>query len=672
MKSLIVICRDKKEQSLIKTFSGGKFKIRFCSTPREGIQGAIRNPVDLILFDLDKQSVSQEQFIKDLRSIFIFTPVIVLSSTLLQGSHKEGQSHGVAGSIKKPASQSSFLKTINAVMKQQVLQVKKEMAEGRESVEEVDSELLVGFRKDATIYKVSKFGMVLFLPTAIALESRILFKGTPLYEQLGVSNDGNERIELVVVQCQSTANNRFKITAHFADTFSAKAKSRLDQHVEQHAQKCVSVSRSAPNILILGDSNELRQTYRFYFKDSSYETMFAVNAADVFEKLHEFRVDLLIIDTDHLEDMGVPVIQGFKKRKIRMPIMLITGQGNAKLLTKYAPLVQDVIMKPVNGKALLKRMKGVFERWKAEVKVEQEIGENLGVHLTTRILVAFRDSAVIKRVRKDGLLLFKEQPIVPTTTIYCKASTLFKNMGLEEKNVTHLELTVGRCDPLEDGKGFRILSKFKDTPSDIHAMIDSFVNGDAVQSGGAPEETAPAGDHSDFSLAEFEKQLPHCKVELVAADKVEEAFFAATPREYVRQLHVFRRKVLPFQGEIQRVADQQFPKVDADFTSRKMDHITARREQSITFRIYSDTTEAYLQMGAILTTIPKGMGISASLVEDQYRYDPYFNFGIPGNPHDELGAPLEVRSIGQAKVPIYDFNKDRILSYVKTILGLIQ
>lgn len=724
MKSLLVICQDKKEQNLIKTFTGGKYRIRFYATYREGIQGAIRKPVDLILIDLDKQQVTLEQFIKDLRTIHVYTPVIASSSADKKYNIIPGDQKGLAGYIRKPGSQSWYLKTIEDVLLQQALIFKKEMEEGRESVELFNSELLIGFRKEATIYKISKLGMVLFLPTSIALESRILFKGTPLYKQLGIDDETHERVELLVSDCTPTANNNFKITARFTDDFIKKSKNKLDHHVEQHAQKCISVSRSAPNILIVGDSHDIRQSYRFYFKDSDYEAIFANNADDTFEKMQEFRTDLLILDTNHLETLGKQIVEGLKQRKMRMPLMLVTGDGNPQLLQTFVPKVQDVLIRPVNGQVIKKRIKQVFERWKNEVKVEQEIGKNLGVNLKTRILVAFRDKAVIRRVRKDGLLILKHHPIVPTTSVYCKVGVLFKNMGFEKKNVNHLELIVSRCDPLEDDRGFRILSKFINTPLDIQKLIEAFVDGVpssqlALRMSASEQPTKKAsmvaveekeveqtpglvstvseiqegksGMVSSVSEVEevaevepdivipirfnpdkFEKALPRCKIEPVLAENVKDAYFPASGSQYVRQLYLFRKQIAPFQINLQQVVDRIFPKIESTFSHRKMDHVTLRREQSVTYWVHAGNTGVYFQLGAILTTIPKGMGISASLVEDKYRYDPYFAFGVPVDSCEELGDPIGVRTINGQKVSIYDTANPKVLTFSKIIIDLLK
>ncbi len=713
MKSILAIERDKQFRSWTKKLSEGKFKIRFSSSTGEGLQSAVKHPTNLILFDIDKQEISLEQFVKDMKSLHLTIPVVVVSSRRNLDASPEIKTPGVVGSIQKPFSQNDFLKRIHKVFQEQDHILQQELTKGRESTHLHESEIMIGFRKEATIYKVSKHGMVLFLPTAIAKDARILFKGSPLYQQLHLEEPGIERIELRVADCISTINNRFKITAHFAEEFSTKHKGTLDEYIDKHAEKCVSVSQSSPTILITGDDPSQWKAYRFYFEKTQYRLEFATNGKEIFQKLQNLHVDMLLLDTDNAKDKGLPILDELHKRKLRMPTIVITSDKNPETIQKIAPRVQDFLVKPINGRGLVKRLTKVFDRWKGEMRLEQEIGENVGVNVQTRILVVFKDTAVVRRVRKDGLLLYKEQPIIPTTSIYFKAGTLFETMGLEDRNVSHLELLVASCEISSKGHKYRVIAKFKDVPNNIQKMIEAFVDGKPVPPATQPppapsEETAEEDDPfaldsgseffedpdgvpitaettpsesqdkspeeirtDNFTIAELEQQLPQSQVEEVLAEQTEDAYFTSKSVEYARKIKALQSAMRDFKEPLQQLANRRMPKVDDQFTKRKFDYTTGRREQTITYRVHSPSTEAFFQLGAVLTNIPKGMGISASLVEDQYNYDPYFVFGLPGDPRPELGAPIEKRTIAGKNIQIYQFTQEKVISLVQTIVNLM-
>ena len=230
-----------------------------------------------------------------------------------------------------------------------------------------------------------------------------------------------------------------------------------------------------PRLLILGEDEDVGQKYRFYLKGLPYHTTFAEPDTDLIQKLKETSADLLILDSDHLHEHAHLILDSLHQQKIRLPIVIVTSEQNPEVVQKIAPNVKEFVLKPINGNTLQERINKALSRWQREVQLEADIGKNVGVHLQTRILVAFRDSAIIERVRKDGLLLYKEQPIIPNTTIYFKAGTLFKTMGIDSNNISPLKLTVKRCDRVE-GAQYRVLSEFKEMFS-FQEVVDAFVEG---------------------------------------------------------------------------------------------------------------------------------------------------------------------------------------------------
>lgn len=169
----------------------------------------------------------------------------------------------------------------------------------------------------------------------------------------------------------------------------------------------------------------------------------------------------------------------------------------------------------------------------------------------------------------------------------------------------------------------------------------------------------------------MERGLPQCQVNPVENDQISEAYFTAGPAEYSRQLTAFKRICYNISEIMQKTTDKVMSSIEDDFANRKFDHQRARREKSVCYRIHSDRVEVFAQIGAVLVNKPKGMGISASRVDDQYRYDPYFTFGVPGEIIEDLGDIIEVRIFSGKDVNIYNYQNDKVLNLMKIIFDLI-
>ena len=210
MKSLLFISHDRQTNKWVKLFSEKNFKVRTKPTAEEGLQDLIQNKVDIVLFDLDKQEMSLEQFLEGMRQSHVLLPLLSLSSAA--ASHQELQDRfpELMGHLSKPFSQMVFQETLAKALADYTQREQEELSKGKSVDQLRDSEFLVGVRLQATIYKVSKKGMVLFLPTAIANGTRLIFKGKPLYRQIGLQGADQEKIEMWTTHCVFTADNRFQ------------------------------------------------------------------------------------------------------------------------------------------------------------------------------------------------------------------------------------------------------------------------------------------------------------------------------------------------------------------------------------------------------------------------------------------------------------------------------
>ena len=340
------------------------------------------------------------------------------------------------------------------------------------------------------------------LPTEIRQDAKLLFKGEPLYKQMGIDNIRSNRIEMIVTECTPTIQNRFKVVSKFTEaSLSKHEKAILDKHIDQYAHKVVLASKNHGSILIFNIEDGNYDIYRFYFGGSPYKFQFAGTPENVLSQIQSSVIDALIIDSNKLGANIISFLEALQQQRKKCPIILITGNQNQNEIAKVASLVQDLIIKPLNGKMLTQRLAKTQKRWEFEEHVQRKIGESVGVSIETKILVVFRDRAIIQRIRKNGLLLYKEYAIVPTTTIYFRANQLFRLLGIHSKNATHIELEVVSCQYDLEKKLYRVIANFKEISDYLIQAVYDFISGklhpgETLVEPEAVREEKKIGEHS--------------------------------------------------------------------------------------------------------------------------------------------------------------------------------
>ena len=213
MDSIQLISEDRQTHKWIREFSERKFDPQFSFDSAESLE-KLSAPVDLILFDTDQKQMDLAVFMQELQNRFWYIPVLVVTSHPEKSDELEMISPEIVGHLPKPFSQVAFQDTVETVLDQYRKSRRKELGLGKNMQHFEEDQFLLGYRSPATIYKVSQQGMVFFLPTAIANGTRILFKGKPLYNKLGLVTEGSSaRIEIRSSKCLATSDHRFKITA---------------------------------------------------------------------------------------------------------------------------------------------------------------------------------------------------------------------------------------------------------------------------------------------------------------------------------------------------------------------------------------------------------------------------------------------------------------------------
>ena len=767
--TILLIAQDIQTHNWVDHFSKDKFNIYKTKTAIGGLQKAINQPVSLILFDSDRQECSANEFVQQMEDINLSIPVITLTSN--KNKSLSSATHGI---LQKPFSQMDFDNSIDDFFQKQEKNIALELKKGRQLPKIRPSEIMVGFRKPANIYKVSKQGMVLTLPTAIREQAKLLFKGAPLYQQLQINNISVNRVEMVVTECSPTIKNRFKVVAQFIDTcFKGNEKSILDSYIDQYSSKVVSASQNHGTVLIFSDGQGSYDSYRFYLEGSPYKFQF-VNTpeAALTQTQTASTIDCLIIDSDKLSSSITAFMESLNQQKRRLPIILVTGDKDQRLITRVAPFAQDLIIKPVNGKVLLQRLSKVKQRWGQEEQIQKKIGESVGVSIETKILVVFRDQAEIQRVRKDGILLYKEYPIIPTTSIYFRANRLFELLGVKSDNITHIELEVISCQYDLEKNLYRIIAVFKDIKEHLLKAIHDFLRGklnpgsvlvepepvpkvkekvaDKTEQQEEPQDDDgwlflkdPESDDSDinvghqqpvkedeegdtwlflkdpdedkdvmttqtviegrtkasdeptdwgttihveekkeefvipprpkisqYSLNDLFKAIPNCKASKIENTYFGDEFFAKDEKTYSMRLKTHRSQSIRHNKELKVIAEKHLSNGE-QFYKQRFNTKIMLQERAVLFHISDGQLECFLMLGATLKTVPKGMGISDSLVEDKYEYDPYYLIGIPKPIHLDFGMAAETRIFMDRNVDICVQNNKDLVQLLPSILKLL-
>ncbi len=490
MISIKLISQDKQTHKWIKEFSERKFQSDHSFNPEESLAVLSKKAVDLVLFDTDQNPMPLAQFMQELLRRYLYIPVLVISSNPEDLAELEMISRGIVGNLSKPFSQLDFHDAVTTAVDQHRKNRRISIAKGRTMHHLEESIFLVGFRRNAMIYQISKHGMVLFLPLAIPVGTKIVFKGKVLYSKLGLTTDDAKRIDLRVSSCTATKEGGYKVITLFANNSIAPIKKELDEFIDRHTKGTSSALLGKPQILIGCDDEKSWQLYQAYLQEKPYQLIFAKNGTDVLDKLEKTPVDLFILDTKNIQKHMSDTMERIQKNY--SPMMIVTKQENPKIREQYLPLVQDIVLKPLDENKLVSHVEKALKNLGKNSRSQKKSGEEAGLYLSTRIMLAYRDSIVIEKIRKDGMLFYKDLPIVHATSIYFSTGTLFQEMGLDKKNIGPLKMRITRCEHIAEDEQYLIFAEFDDLLS-FQLVINAFVDGkplpDINEHAAAEEET---------------------------------------------------------------------------------------------------------------------------------------------------------------------------------------
>jgi len=124
------------------------------------------------------------------------------------------------------------------------------------------------------------------------------------------------------------------------------------------------MEKNKSHILVVDDDDRIRELVKQYLNDNNFIVSTAINAESAKTQLDRFKFDLVVLDVMMPGQSGFDLTKEIKK-KINMPIILLTAKGEAENRIKGLELgADDYLGKPFEPKELLLRIKNILSKSK--------------------------------------------------------------------------------------------------------------------------------------------------------------------------------------------------------------------------------------------------------------------------------------------------------------------
>jgi len=122
------------------------------------------------------------------------------------------------------------------------------------------------------------------------------------------------------------------------------------------------MEKNKSHILVVDDDNRIRELIKEYLNDNNFIVSTAINAENAKIKLEQLKFDLVVLDVMMPGQSGFDLTKEIK-RKINLPIILLTAKGEAENRVKGLELgADDYLGKPFEPKELLLRIKNILSK----------------------------------------------------------------------------------------------------------------------------------------------------------------------------------------------------------------------------------------------------------------------------------------------------------------------
>ena len=114
---------------------------------------------------------------------------------------------------------------------------------------------------------------------------------------------------------------------------------------------------SPPHILCIDDDDKIRELLKVFLKKKNFRVSISKNAADAQKIVDLFIFDLLILDIMMPKTNGITFLKYFRKKNSRIPILMLTADGNLERKTEsFTSGCDDYLIKPFEPFELVLRI----------------------------------------------------------------------------------------------------------------------------------------------------------------------------------------------------------------------------------------------------------------------------------------------------------------------------
>lgn len=159
------------------------------------------------------------------------------------------------------------------------------------------------------------------------------------------------------------------------------------------------------NILIVEDNPDLLELFYEVLSESGYRAFGASDGLKALEKMEQQKIDLLIADLMMPNLSGQELVKLVRKTDKNLPILIVTARDDYESMQAvFSTGADDYMIKPVNTKELLLRVKALLRRAKINAEQKVRVGSTV---LDSESMTVCSEGKEIVLPLKEFQLLFR-------------------------------------------------------------------------------------------------------------------------------------------------------------------------------------------------------------------------------------------------------------------------
>lgn len=132
------------------------------------------------------------------------------------------------------------------------------------------------------------------------------------------------------------------------------------------------------NILIVEDDSDMRELFSTVLSDNGYHCFSATNGVEALSIIDDNYVDLIISDIMMPDMDGYELTKALREAKYETPILIVTAKDQFEYMRKgFSVGCDDYMIKPINVKELVLRVKALLRRAKISAEKKIVIGNTI-------------------------------------------------------------------------------------------------------------------------------------------------------------------------------------------------------------------------------------------------------------------------------------------------------